>query len=205
MTLIELMVATGIFVLVGIGSAGLLNNVTSSQEALNKHADRLTELQRFFLYLEMDVDHIVPRTSRDNYGDLQPPVFAQNSGAFEFTRQGWVNPQNQRQRSEMQRVQYEWVDNIVYRKYWQAVDRTDDAEPISVKMLRNVEEFTIRFLDEDPSTKDQLWLDIWPANTGGTGLLIEETLPVSIEVTINTEDYGEIKRFFRIAKNIYAP
>ena len=63
-TFIEMLLAMAIFALVGLASASVLSSVTESDAASQKAAERLAQIQRFFLILERDLAQISARQIR---------------------------------------------------------------------------------------------------------------------------------------------
>ena len=71
---------------------------------------------------------------------------------------------------------------------WPTLDRKYDAKPVDDRLLTEVKEFDLRFLNREGE-----WLVSWPDERHQ-----EEILPVAIDVTINTQEDGEINRKFLV-------
>jgi general secretion pathway protein J len=116
----------------------------------------------------------------------------------EFTRAGWTNPTGIN-RSTLQRVRYRLVDNKLYRDYWGVLDRTLNSTPIEVQLLDKVQSVTFRFMDNG-----RQWQTTWPASQATqvagapAASFASRDLPIAIEVTINLQDWGEIKRLVEV-------
>ena len=102
-TLLELLVALAIFGLLAAMSYSGLHAVLQQQLYTEQAAERLGALQKLYLIMQRDIEQIVARTVRDEFGDAQLPVVG--GDALQFTRGGWRNPAG-RQRSTLQRVGY---------------------------------------------------------------------------------------------------
>ncbi|SCZ64885.1 type II secretion system minor pseudopilin GspJ [Thiohalomonas denitrificans] len=187
-TLLELLVALGIFGLVAAMAFSGLRTVLDAREQTARHAERLAELERTMLFLGRDVIQTVDRPIRDELGDTRPALSGgEGHPALELTRSGWANPTGA-QRSTLQRVGWEFREERLYRSAWRVLDRAHDSEPYSVPMLRGVRELTIRFLDADRE-----WSDSWPPPEENT-----PTLPLAISVSLELEDWGAVERLWMV-------
>ncbi|MDT8384604.1 MAG: type II secretion system minor pseudopilin GspJ [Gammaproteobacteria bacterium] len=191
-TLLELLVALGIFALLAAMSYSGLNSVMLARQVTNQHAERLTQLQMVFLWLGRDVEQAIDRSIRDEYGDLQAAMLGVETGRYqlELTRTGWRNPAG-RARSDLQRVAYGLRDGELVRVYWNVLDRAQDSQPLESVLLDGVDKLELRFLDSANN-----WQTSWPAGqTGG------QAIPGSaraVEVTLETTAEGRITRLFRV-------
>ena len=167
-TLLELLVAIGIFALMAAMAYGGLNNLIESRQITDQHAARLTQLQTTFLWLGRDIEQTVNRRIRDEYGDSQLALSSTEVGRYqlELTRGGWRNPVG-RARSNLQRVAYSVRENQLIRFYWNVLDRAQDSKPLEVVLLDGVERMELRFLSATVAGQNQgqqQWVDDWPGN-----------------------------------------
>ena len=190
-TLLELLVALAIFSLVAVISYDGLKMVLSTQAAAEIQADALAELQKVYLLVQRDIEQVVPRPVRDEYGDEQPALTGED--ALQLTRGGWSNPAG-RLRSSLQRVGYAFEDRQLVRYSWAVLDRAQDSEPQRQVLMGDVEEMTIRYL-----TANNEWEQRWPnplavadGNVPATGL------PKAVEITLNHERFGPLLWLFRL-------
>ena len=190
-TLLELLVALAIFSLVAVMSYDGLKMVLSTQAAAEIQADALAELQKVYLLVQRDIEQVVPRPVRDEYGDEQPALTGED--ALQLTRGGWSNPAG-RLRSSLQRVGYAFEDRQLVRYSWAVLDRAQDSEPQRQVLMGDVEEMTIRYL-----TANNEWEQRWPnplavadGNVPATGL------PKAVEITLNHERFGPLLWLFRL-------
>lgn len=192
-TLLELLVALAIFALLGVAAYAGLDVVLDAKARIETRADQLGRLQMLFVLMGRDIEQAADRGVRDNFGDPLPPMFG-NDTALEFTRAGWRNPAGLR-RSGFQRVAYGYGDETLTRASWDVLDRAQDSEPRSARLLGGVSALEIRYLDGAGE-----WRSEWPAASGaGT------TLPRAIEVTLDVKDWGRITRLFRVAEAVVSP
>lgn len=191
-TLLELLVALAIFSLLAAMAYGGLNNVMQVRDGTQRHAERLAQLQKTFLWLGRDIEQASDRSIRDEYGDSQQALLGSEFGRYqlELTRAGWSNPAG-RNRSHLQRVAYGIRDGQLIRAYWNVLDRAQDSQPLESVLLENVSKLELRFLDAS-----QQWHALWPATT-----LNGETTqgpPQAVEISLETEAEGRIRRLFRV-------
>jgi len=187
-TLIELLVALVIFVLLAVMAYGGLTRVLDARDSFERHNDRLSALQMTFMLMGRDIEQAVDRPIRDAFGDPLPALSGDQLG-LELTRDGWRNPGGF-MRSRLQRVGWRLDDDGLHRLAWAVVDRAPDSEPVQPVMLDQVEGLVIRFLNEQGQ-----WFDQWPPSQANATQL---DLPKAVEVTLELDDWGEIRRLFRV-------
>lgn len=195
-TLIELLIAMVIFATLSLLAYGGINTLIKAEEQVGSHSKRLKQLQRSWMMIGQDLTQLVERSVRDNYGDRQSALLASEVGdiQLELTRSGWNNPAGIK-RSELQRVGYGVVDGVLTRYSWRAVDRAQDSEPQQHRLLDGVENLKLRFLDQQ-----QQWHQSWPP----LGVGDETALPAGVEVTLELEHEGEIRRLFRTVDFVWS-
>lgn len=186
-TLLELLVALGVFGVVAAMAYGGLQTVLNAREETARHSERLAELERTMLFLGRDVIQIVNRPIRDELGDSRPTlVGGEGHQSLELTRDGWANPANAR-RSTLQRVGWELKGESLFRSAWRVLDRAHDSEANSFAMLRGVQEFKVRFLGSNRE-----WSDSWPLQGNAP------VLPLAISVSLELEDWGAVERLWMV-------
>lgn len=192
-TLLELLVSLSIFALLSAMAYGGLNTVMRAQQATTAQAERLATLQKTFFWLGRDITQAIDRSVRDEFGDPQPAMIGLTLGdrRLELTRNGWNNPVG-RKRSNLQRVAWGLRDEELVRLYWNVLDRAQDSKPLETVMLDGVEKLELRFLDDK-----QKWHTVWPALNRGISSSV--ALPRAVEVTLETQREGRIKRVFLVA------
>jgi len=106
-TLLELIVATGIFALLSLMAFGGLRSVLDTEAAARDTGTRLADLQTTLWFMGRDMSQMVPRDIRDAFGDPRPALVGTSGapGVLEFTHGGWDNPLGQA-RSNLRRVAY---------------------------------------------------------------------------------------------------
>lgn len=191
-TLLELLIASVIFAIMAIMAYGGLNNVIKNSESSKQALDRLKQVQQSVAVLNRDLSQIIPRPIRDEFGNQQPYINAENNidNLIEFTHGGQVNPAGLL-RSTLQRVAYRFDEDKLVRLHWPQLDRTQEMEAKESVLIDNVENVVIRFLDQNAE-----WQEQWPPQnaSGGSGSLA----PVAIEIVLTLKDWGEIRRLYQV-------
>ncbi len=207
-TLIELLLALGIFSILALLAYGGLNSVLSTRETVALESSRLAEVQRGFVRLARDFSQVSPRAVRDNYGDVQPAIHtgadvysytykneqtgetveAKATVLIELTVAGRRLLPGQK-RSSLQRIAYAVHDNSLLRLNWSVLDRAQDSKPYVSVMLPNVDKLKFRFLKSDGE-----WLTSWTIDEVGL-----QQLPIAVEVTFEDEKWGALRRVFQVS------
>ncbi|MHC9511570.1 type II secretion system minor pseudopilin GspJ [Kangiella sp. M94] len=186
-TLTEILVALFVFSIVVAGALQVFAFVQKASDANDRQIQRLREVQMAIRQLEEDVRYLVPRTRRDEYGDVSPLIVGESNSVnsyLEFTRAGWRNPAKL-QRSELQHLKYEFVDDELLRHHWLYIDPAQEGQELTRIVLKGVTEFKVEFLEGDS------WKEDWIIDRGTKG-----AMPEALRVSIVLQDYGEIMRLF---------
>ncbi len=213
-TLLELLVAMSIFALLAIMAYSGLDTVLDTRRILEQNMNRLSEIQKSVLFISRDLDQIVNRGIRDQYGDYQPALSASalnvglDAPVIEFTHTGYSNPLGVK-RSHLQRVAYHLRNHVLYRDSWQVLDRAQDSHPYKARLCDKVESIGFRFMDE----KGQ-WHTQWPPVTNGNDILPSSSarkkgiatastslLPRAVEFSLKLSDWGIITRLLQLPEN----
>jgi general secretion pathway protein J len=192
-TLLELLIASIIFAIMAIMAYGGLANVMDNSKSSERALKRLQQVQQSISVINRDFSQLASRAIRDEYGNIQPAFIAGANidNLVEFTRGGRVNPANLL-RSTLLRVAYRFDDEKLIRLQWPQLDRAPGIEAKKTELLDNVEKVSLRFLDQDSR-----WQEQWPPlnatsdTAGGVA-----TKPVAIEMIIQLNDWGEIRRLY---------
>ena len=192
-TLLELVIAIGIFALMSAMAYGGLNSVMNTRAHADAQADRLAQLQKAFLIIGRDIEQSIERPVRDNYADELPPISGGGYGSsiLELTRSGRANPMGLA-RSHLQRVGYEVQEDQLLRKVWPVLDRALDTVPYEGVMLEGIKAVDLRFMNADKQ-----WQTQWP-EPSLVGMLPPPAMPRAVEITLDLEDWGRIRRIFKV-------
>ena len=175
--------ALAIFGLLATMSYSGLRVVMTQQSGTELAADQLSELQKLYLVMQRDIEQVVERSIRDEYGDQQPPLIGAET--LQLTRAGWRNPVG-RQRSNLQRVGYALEDQRLVRYSWIVLDRAQDSEPLVQLLTEAIDQLQFRYLGGDNEWKEQ-----WPdPESSAAPSIVPASLPRVVEVTLEHEKYG---------------
>ena len=193
-TLMELLVAIAIFAILGSLAMSGYTELQRQSEYAEQRLERVREVQRAVQAIALDLEQIEPRPVREPLGDTRlPAVLAGESIEYglQFTRAGWSNTAGL-PRPTLQRVGYRLDGDGLWRDHWPVLDRTLAVEPVRVKLLGNVRDVRFRYLDANRE-----WVERWPIGEPGSPE-VERIRPAGIEVIIDLEDWGEIRRVIEV-------
>jgi len=194
-TLLELLVAIAIFAILGTLALSGYTEMQRQSEYAEQRIERVREVQRALQTIGQDLLQIEPRPIREPLGEARlPAVMAGDSVEYplQFTRAGWSNTAGL-QRSTLQRVGYRLDQDGLWRDQWPVLDRTLSVEPIRQRLLGGVRSVRFRFMAADRS-----WVERWPASGDGP-LDALRIRPAAVEVILDLEDWGEIRRLLEVA------
>jgi general secretion pathway protein J len=190
-TLLELLVALSIFALISAMAYGGLQTVMTQQQRTGARSERLADLQKAYRIMQRDLEQIVSREIRNEFGDrIAAVVGGSGYDGVEFSRAGYPNPAGFL-RSEIQRVAYVPDQDTLLRRTWRALDRAQDTEPDEQKLVESMSRFSMRFL-----AQGNVWQERWPP-TAGQGQVLPE-LPVAVEVQLELDDLGTLTWLFSL-------
>lgn len=194
-TLLELLVAIAIFAIMGSLAMSGYVELQRQSEYAEQRLERVREVQRAMQTLGQDLAQIEPRPIREPLGEALLPAVQATDGAeyrLQFTRAGWSNTGGL-ERPTLQRVGYRLDQDGLWRDHWSVLDRTLSVEPVRTRLLGGVRSVRIRFL-----TPQRAWVEQWPVNQGLPGV-DDRQRPAAVEVIIDMEDWGEIRRLIEVA------
>jgi general secretion pathway protein J len=195
-TLLELLIASIIFAIMAIMAYGGLDNVISNSKSSQQALKRLQQVQQSISVLNRDFSQIIERGIRDEFGNKQAylSVGKDIDNLIEFTRGGRVNPANLL-RSSLLRIAYRFDDEQLVRLQWPQLDRAQGIEPKQTVIIDNVENVSLRFLDQNGTWQEQ-WPPLNTGETGADGTNITELF--AIEIILELNDWGDIRRLYAI-------
>lgn len=193
LTLVELLIATAVFALVGVMAYGALFSVLEARDSAQRQAERLAAVQYAVARLAGDLQQLVDRPVRAQVPIEGAPLLTPTDGVrvLTLTRGGRPNPANQA-RSSLARVHWAIDDEQRLVRAAQAhVDSLPGDTPQRRVVLSEVEAVELRFLD-----RASRWHTRWPSLDPGAGA---GALPWAVEFTLVLEDWGEIVRLIPLA------
>lgn len=195
-TLLEVLIAVAIFSLISTATFTMLQQTIKAGEQFDTKATYLVALQRTHRLLQQDFIQTVPRTIRDEFGDMLPAVMTEDMAwgrAIELTRTGRPNPLG-KARSDLLRLRYFFDGEQLIRRTWKSIDRAPNAQFQDQVILSDVKTWQIRFLEGEQ------WIDTWPSDIEGS----EDDLPSAIEVSLSVANDREFRWLFVVVPTLKA-
>lgn len=188
-TLIEVLLALGIFTSLSLAANQVLRNVLNSNEQTQKVGNSLKALQRTISIMDSDFRQVVARAYRNSGQQIPDQMLEIGSGLLEsdadgvrFSRGGWINPQQMFGRGEVVKVGYRLRDKHLERLRWVYPDDSPGAEPAVNALLDEVMSLRIAVTSDGSD-----WSENWDQNN---------TMPKAIRLTFETQRYGDLERIY---------
>ena len=188
-TLLEMIVAIGIFAVIAVVSYGRLNRFLDNRDVLQAEMTLMKDLQLAFSLLEQDMHFISGRIVRDEYGDPEPLLIVNSIDIagellrFTTARRSVSLPGV----STLQRTSYRWENGDFIRVNWLVLDRDQDAIESKQLLLSDVDSVRVNVLTSDEESTQT-------ASTWDSA----EKLPDGIEWQIQMADGKQYRRVFDI-------
>lgn len=194
-TLVEILVATVILAVMAVMAYRSVSEARVAVELAGGHMDRLRQVQRAMYLLTSDFRALAPRPVREPIGDGYRPALLRDPNSVslvELSRAGWPNG-GATPRGTVQRVAYRLEGRTLIREHWNVTDPTQASPPVERRLLDQVEQIDIRYLNAGRE-----WVEQWPplGSPGETGF---RSRPLAVEITIVLSDYGELRRLVEVA------
>ncbi len=204
-TLLEVLVAVGIFALFSTMAYGSLLRILDTRDRLETEREYWRGMSLSLMLIEDDLAQARERTVRGADGLQVRPAFlgqavdsrALADPSLEFTRGGQM-VLGDGARSDMQRVGYQLREGTLSRLVWPALDQPVVSEPRAAPLLEQVEELRVRFYYKPSAQQPGRWVNSWPANTPTGAPTPNDALPAAVELTLKIKDRGEIVRVFLV-------
>lgn len=191
-TLLEMILATAIFAMLGLASHSVLTSVIDGNQVSKDKLEALQKVQFAFQIMERDFMQASTRRARI---DGEAPseqlmaggqfIMESSDDAVGFTRDGWRNPKLFLPRSELQFVGYRLFEGQLQRLFYIFVDPVTGSEPKYQPLLDDVEAFKVKYF------VDKKWQDAWQKNS----------LPEAVSLEIKTKELGDITRLFLLPQH----
>jgi general secretion pathway protein J len=197
-TLLELLIAITVFAIMATFAYSGLKVVLDSENQTSQFSKRMSKLQLTMNLMKRDIGQAIERPVRDQQGD---ELLAFRSGGLagtllELTRDGHANPMKL-PRSDLQRVAYQLEEETLYRLTWRVLDRAQDSEPHRYKLIDNIESMELIYYDKALEKQSQ-----WPPEKFDLDSGEKPGLPLAVEVKMELNDWGDIRRIFALTKPI---
>lgn len=200
-TLIEVLIALAVTAFVAAVSYAGLAAVIDGVERSRAQAERHWEVTRALQVLSRDLRHFVPRPVRDEFGEPEPALMGGPAARFllSFTRSGWHNP-NAHPRSHLQRVNYVWEEDALWRESFPVLDRAGNTEAQRLLLLSGVTDLRLFFLDDPDNlgaasrgvaVDSRNWPESWAPDPMQPG--DDLSPPLAVELALELEDLGTLR------------
>lgn len=193
-TLLELLVAVGLFALFSGLAYGSLSNLLETRDRLEAEREFWRELALSFAQIEDDLGMARARTTRNAYGTPQPafrgqPVDSRALGepSLNITRGGQF-VLGEGARADLQRIGYQLKEDRLVRLAWPDLDQAPQSKPQERVLLEKLTELRTRYYEPNAG-----WVSIWPTNPRQLNLL-----PAAVELTLTIEGRGQFQRVFLV-------
>jgi general secretion pathway protein J len=181
-TLIEVIVAVTVFAFLAGAAYVALDGLSRAAMDHRERATEFGQLQTALARLDGDLRQLATRPVRGPDGRHEPALAGERN-RLAATRAGWANPASQR-RGSLQRISWQFSHNELQRSGWPVTDRVPATQVWSETLLEGVALVEFRYRD-----RQGRWRDEWPSGND------EIThLPTAIEVTLESERFGRIRR-----------
>ena len=188
-TLLEMIVAIGIFAVIAVVSYGSLNRFLDNRDVLQAEMTLMKDLQLAFSLLEQDMHFMSGRIVRDEYGDPEPLLIVNSIDIagellrFTTARRSVSLPGV----STLQRTSYRWENGDFIRVNWLVLDRDQDAIESKQLLLSDVDRVRVNVITTDEDETQTL--STWDS---------AEKLPDGVEWQIQMADGKQYRRVFDI-------
>ena len=189
-TLIEVLIALVIFAILGVMMAVMMRNTIYANQAANRVNQHIQHIEIAQALMRRDLSQVVDRSITDANGGVLA-AFMLSNNQMSFTCGGYMNPFNLSNHSDLQRIDYRYQNQHLYRYSWPVLDRVLSATtPTKMELLDDVISFQV-------SAYDSLnhWQAEWPVtlnNTLSTSNTLSSHLPRAVKITLTLKNDGVI-------------
>lgn len=195
-SLIEILVATAVFAVVGVISVALLSTTITAQEVNDDALARINALDRARVLLREDIGQVVQRSARAQDGAVRPALFAGDVNGLvdrftpqgddvilSLTRRGRSNPGLLRARSSLIYVQYVLRDDRLIRRVSEHPDITPQTGWAEQVILEHADDVELGFM------VGSTWQSRLATRPGQEGA----SLPRAVRLRLTTSQWGELE------------
>lgn len=190
LTLIELLIAVGILAVLALLSSTLLGTSLDNQKHLRSSSHSLEELGLSITLLRRDMEQMLNRSGRDEYGTRQPsPLLSFAEGELyqlEFTRDGRRLLPGEVFSSSLERIRYGLEDKQFVRYSAPVPDPVTNTEWRKQKMMDGISAISFGFYSQGK------WHREWPPSNIGLDNS-EPGLPLAVSLRLDTERWGVVE------------
>ena len=190
-TLIEIVVAIGIFAIIAaIAYPGMIQFL-DVRDAIMQRSEQISSIQKSVTFLENDLRFALNRSVRNEYGDTEAAwdtevrsdeLFRMTAAYPDLALGGSAIPK---------RVAWAWDGDNLLRREWRVLDRTVDSEARERIILADIEGVEVRYAEIDPEGGDSL---NWSTRFDNE----QQSVPPALEIIIRVNSDIEFRRIFEI-------
>lgn len=196
LTLIELLIAVGILAVLALLASTLLGTSLDNQAHLRSSSRSLEELGLSITLLRRDMEQMLNRDGRDEYGTRQSsPLLSFAEGELyqlEFTRDGRRQLPGEGFGSSLERIRYGLEDKQFVRYSATVPDPVNATEWRKQKMMDGITGIKFSFYSQGK------WHREWPPSSVGLAPS-GEGLPLAVSLRLDTERWGVVDIMAQIA------
>lgn len=189
LTLIELLIAVGILAVLALLASTLLGTSLDNQKHLRSSSHSLEELALSVTLLRRDMEQMLNRAGRDEYGTRQTsPLLSFAEGELyqlEFTRDGRRVLPGETFSSSLERIRYGLEDDQFIRYSAAVPDPVSNTDWRKQKMMDGISAIDFSFFVQGK------WHRQWPPSTIGVATA-GPALPQAISMRLETERWGVV-------------
>lgn len=193
-TLLELLVAVAIFAVVASIAYTGLAQIARSGNATQAAVDALLEQRRWMAQLESDLEQVVARVSRGPFGETEATLVGTGNQLLFASRRLQADAGGLS--SGLQRIRLERRGDQLLRSVRLRLDPGPLEERDEQVLVRGVRRFELRYLDARLEPQNQ-----WPRIADPR----LDSLPRAIEMVIEAEGTGVLRRVFELPETEHAP
>jgi general secretion pathway protein J len=187
-TLVEMLVALGIFALLAAAGVGVLRSSVDVQSSVDTRLTQMSGIVRLNALLSSDLGQALDRPSRAPGGER--PAFVGDAGGMAFVSAGRANLDGA-SRSELQRLEWRSEGGALRRTGFAAVDGGDEGQPSP--MARDIRSASFRYRMLDGS---------WGSSFTSTP---QQPLPTAVELTMSQTDGAPVVMVFALPPGAALP
>jgi len=184
-TLIEMLIALGIFGMITAAGVALLTLTVRTQETSERLLDEVGAVRRTAALLTADLSQATARIRRDGDGRPRPALTGGDGSEtllVALVRRGWDD--ETAAHGSLQRVEYRLREGRLERWAYAAVD--GETRPVAAILIEGVARVRLRYRDREGN-----WRARWdPSDIA--------QLPLAIELITDSADHGLLRQLFLV-------